>query len=131
MGRSIKSGNVTRADGWRTTASRWLPTSAIWHTAPHRQRFFPETLEGLGPDERHQWAKACRRSAARHGYSTDSQVTRWVALFACLGANFPHGDTHAPYQAILEKRFMSPEERLDDLLAELPRQLIRNMESAV
>ncbi|AAO57317.1 MULTISPECIES: DUF4123 domain-containing protein [Pseudomonas] len=123
---------------WLTLGSRQLDTLCQAqqerfdrHLLDHCQRFFPETLEGLGPDERHQWAKACRKSAARHGYSTDSQVTRWVALFACLGANFPHGDTHAPYQVILEKRFMSPEERLDELLAELPRQLIRNMESAV
>ncbi|RMO98434.1 hypothetical protein ALQ33_02761 [Pseudomonas syringae pv. philadelphi] len=101
------------------------------HLLDHCQRFFPEALEGLGPDERHQWAQACRKSAARHGYSTDSQVTRWVALFACLGESFPYGNTHAPYQRILEEPFISPEQRLDNLLAELPRRLIRNMESAV
>ncbi|KIQ37857.1 DUF4123 domain-containing protein [Pseudomonas viridiflava] len=101
------------------------------HLLDHCQRYFPSALEGLDTKQRCQWAEGCRRNAERHGYTTDNQITRWVALYAALGENFPDGHEHAAYQSIIGDRFLSPELRMDNLLVELARQIILSKESGV
>lgn len=101
------------------------------HLLDHCQRYFPNALEGLDTKQRFQWAEDCRTNAERHGYRTDNQITRWVALYAALGETFPEGDEHAAFRRIIGDQFLSPELRMDNLLAELARQIILRKESEV
>lgn len=95
------------------------------HLVEHCQRYFPFALAGKDDAAQQAWAKACRLSAARHGYSTDEQVTRWVSLYAHLGPDFPAAPAHQSYRQILESPGSSPQQRLDALLDELTLQLTR------
>lgn len=94
----------------------------------HCQRYFPRRLQGLDLAAQQQWAAACQRSAARYGYSAADEVMRWVSFFAVLGDEFPDAANHAAYRQILNEKEVSPAQRLDNLMAELQRQLLTDKE---
>jgi len=87
----------------------------------HVQRYFPDCLAHLNPAQQHIWAASCRESAAAHGYSTPVEVSRWSALVSALGTGFPQEPEHQPYQQILQRSELNPEQRLEALLVELHR----------
>ncbi len=98
------------------------------HLIEHCQRYFPNALKGLDSPAQYAWAKACRDSAKRHGYSTKDEITRWVSLYALLGAHFPDEPVPQAYRKILATRGRSPAQRLDDLIDELTLQWVRRLE---
>lgn len=90
----------------------------------HLRLHYPECLEGLNADQQQQWATQCRHNAAKYGYSSAKDVSRWASLCAELSNNFPQAPEHAPYRQLLEQRGQLPEQRLDNLITELHRQLL-------
>lgn len=90
----------------------------------HCQRYFPRRLQGLDLAAQQQWAAACERSAARHGYSAADEVTDWVTFHAVLGDEFPNAVDHAVYRQILNEKGVLPAQRLENLSAELQRQSV-------
>ncbi|BAP40715.1 DUF4123 domain-containing protein [Pseudomonas sp. 21LCFQ02] len=133
----------TAADSQRYQPKPWLHLSAEQldvlgqvqrqqfdqHLIDHCRRYFPFALAGMDTTAHRAWAKACRLSAARHGYGTDDQVTRWVSLYAHLGPDFPAAPAHQAYRQILEAPSSSPQQRLDALLEELTLQLTRTAQA--
>jgi hypothetical protein len=91
----------------------------------HLQQHYPECLSGLDALQQQQWAAQCRHGAARYGYSAAADVTRWASLCAELGSDFPQALEHAAYRQLLEQRGPLPAQRLDNLITELHRQLLR------
>ncbi|PSS45049.1 DUF4123 domain-containing protein [Pseudomonas sp. BBP2017] len=94
----------------------------------HCQQHFPQRLQGAEPAAQQQWASACQRSAERHGYSAADQVIHWANLHAVLGDEFPDAAEHAVYRLILDQKEVLPAQRLDNLNAELQRQLLTDKE---
>ena len=90
----------------------------------HCQRYFPASLQGLAPAAREQWAQGCQHNAARQGDSAEDEVMSWVGLYACLGETFPDAPNHDVFRQLLAERDASPQQRLDNVLDELIRQLI-------
>ncbi len=141
-GSDLLISNINPASGQRYTTVPWLRLSATQleqlsearyrqfdqHLIEHCQRYFPHVLQGLDRPAQYAWAKACQDSARRHGYSTKNEITRWVSLYALLGANFPDEPTHQPYRQILQAQGRSPAQRLDDLIDELTLQRVRSLE---
>ena len=96
----------------------------------HCQRYFPQCLHGVQAQAQQQWAQDCQRSAARHGYSAEDEVMCWIGLYAYYGEAFAEGEGHEVYRQLLAARNVTPQQRLDDLLGELTRQLITGEVSA-
>ena len=96
----------------------------------HCQRYFPQCLQGVEAQAQQQWAQDCQRNAARHGYSAEDEVMCWIGLYAYFGEAFPEGDDHEVYRQLLAARNVTPQQRLDDVLGELTRQLITGEVSA-
>ena len=94
----------------------------------HCRHYFPQRLQGLDATAQQQWATACQRNAERHGYSAIDQVTRWANFHAVLGDEFPNAAGHAVYRHILDDKAALPTQRLDNLSAELHRQLLTDKE---
>lgn len=97
------------------------------HLVRHCRRYFPFALADMDDPAQQAWARACRLSAARHGYNCDEQIIRWASLHAHLGPDFPAGPAHQPYRQILATPGTSPRQRLDALLDELTLQLARTV----
>lgn len=97
----------------------------------HLQHFFPESIQGMDAAARQQFAAQCRQSAARYGYSAADEVTRWAGLLVELGGDFPQAPEHDTYRQLLEQRGPLPAQRLDNLIAELQRQLLRTDKESV
>ena len=91
----------------------------------HLRQHYPKCLDGLDVPQQQQWAAQCRHGAARYGYSSAADVTRWASLCAELGNDFPQAPEHAAYRQLLEQRGQLPAQRLDNLITELHRQLLR------
>ena len=89
----------------------------------HLQRYYPESLNSLDTQGQQQWVSECRASAARYGYSRAVDVSRWAGLVAQLGRDFPTAAQHETYRLLLEQKGTLPEQRLDNLINELQRQL--------
>jgi hypothetical protein len=94
----------------------------------HCQQHFPECLQGLDLAACRRWAANCQGNAERHGYGTADEVTRWASFHAVLGENFPDAPEHAVYRQMLNEPKLSPEQRLDNLCAELQRQPLSEKE---
>ena len=90
----------------------------------HCQQHFPQCLQGLDQAEQQQWVTSCQLSAERQGYGAADEVTRWASFHALLGNDFPDAPGHAVYRQILTEPGVLPEQRLDNLSAELERQLL-------
>ncbi|MNN11843.1 hypothetical protein D3C81_1248180 [compost metagenome] len=90
----------------------------------HCQLHVPQRLQGLAPAAQQQWASACQHSAERQGYSTADQIMRWANFHAVLGDDFPNAADHTVYRQILDEKEVLPTQRLDNLSAELHRQLL-------
>ncbi len=84
----------------------------------HCEVFFPQALSGLNSAARQQWANACRQHAARHGYSSEADVARWISLYVTQGPQFPEKMRQRRYREILNDWRTPPAVRLDQLLAE-------------
>lgn len=97
----------------------------------HCQEHFPHTLHGLDDAAQQQWAAQCQRSAGLHGYGAIGDVARWASFHAVLGDDFPDASGHAVYRQLLNEPGVLPEQRLDDLSAELQRQLLTDKERLV
>ncbi|MHC8374839.1 DUF4123 domain-containing protein [Pseudomonas sp. MDT1-16] len=95
----------------------------------HCQQYFPECLQGLDAFALQQWASHCQHSAERHGYSAIDEVLLWARFHAALGTDFPDAPDHAAYRRMLAEPGVSPEQRLDNLNAELTRQQLTGKES--
>jgi hypothetical protein len=63
--------------------------------------------------------------------SAIDEVLRWARFHAVLGTDFPDAPAHAAYRSLLAEHGVSPEQRLDNLKAELMRQQLTNKESCV
>lgn len=94
----------------------------------HCQQYVPLRLQGLDLAAQQQWALDCQCSAERHGYSAVDHVTCWANLRAVLGDEFPNAADHAVYRRILDEKGVLPAQRLDNLSAELQRQLLTEKE---
>jgi hypothetical protein len=94
----------------------------------HCQQHFPQCLQGLDLAACRRWAANCQGNAERHGYGTADEVTRWASFHAVLGENFPDAPEHAVYRQMLNEPQLSPEQRLDNLCAELQRQPLSEKE---
>lgn len=133
---SLKRESLEQA-GERYGKTPWLSFSAqeLEHLSQSkRQRFwrqmvehclahFPECLQGVAPSACQQWAIDCSNSAERQGYSAEDEILRWIALYGCLGKTFPDAPEHDVYRQLLAERSVLPGQRLDNLLAELSRQI--------
>ena len=97
----------------------------------HCQQHFSEYLQGLNACALQQWASHCQHTAGRHGYSAIDEVLLWTRFQAVLGTDFPDAPAHAVYRSMLTEHGGSPEQRLDNLEAELTRQLLTDKESCV
>lgn len=97
----------------------------------HCQQHFPECLQGLDASALQQWASHCLHSAARYGYSAIDDVLRWSHFHAALGTDFPDAPDHATYREVLAEHGVSPEQRLENLNAELTRHLLTDKESSL
>ncbi|MFJ7795344.1 DUF4123 domain-containing protein [Pseudomonas sp. NPDC096950] len=97
----------------------------------HCQQHFSECLQGLDDLALQQWASHCQHSAGRHGYSAIGEVLLWARFHAALGTNFPDAPTHAAYREMLAEPGVSPKQRLENLNAELTRQLLTDKEFCV
>ncbi|TDF82304.1 DUF4123 domain-containing protein [Pseudomonas sp. H9] len=94
----------------------------------HCQQYVPERLQGLDSEAQQLWALDCQRSAERHGFSAVDHVMRWANVYAVLGDEFPDAASHAVYRQILDDKGALPEQRLNNLSAELRRQLFTTKE---
>lgn len=94
----------------------------------HGQHYFCEHLRGLDALALQQWATQCQHSAQRHGYSAIDEVLLWARFHAVLGADFPDAPAHAAYRRLLAEPAVSPGQRLENLNAELTRQLLSDKE---
>lgn len=97
----------------------------------HLHRFYPELLQHMDVVVQQRFAALCRQSAARYGYSAADEVTRWAGLMIELGSDFPQAPEHEIYQQLLEQRGPLPAQHLDNLIAELQRQLLRTDKESV
>jgi hypothetical protein len=97
----------------------------------HGQQYFPERLPGLDAFALQQWASQCQHRAGRHGYSAIDEVLLWARFHAVLGPDFPDAPDHAVYRRMLAEPGVSPEQRLNNLNAELTRQQFTDKESCV
>lgn len=95
----------------------WL--QMVEHCLTH----FPECLQGADSSARQQWAIDCCASAERQGYSAEDEIMRWIALYGYLGKTFPAAPEHDVYHQLLAERNVLPGQRLENLLAELNRQI--------
>ncbi|SER84798.1 protein of unknown function [Pseudomonas sp. NFACC02] len=91
----------------------------------HVRTYFPECLAAKTLAEQREWAASCREGAARYGYSTPSEVARWAALVATHGTAFPQAPEHQIYRDILQHPTLNATQRMDALLVELHRHLLR------
>jgi hypothetical protein len=87
----------------------------------HVRTYFPECLTQCSTAEQLAWAAACREGAARYGYSSPSEVTRWAALVAAHGTAFAQAPEHQVYRDLLQQPSLNATQRLDALLEELHR----------
>jgi len=87
----------------------------------HVRTYFPECLTQRSTAEQLAWAAACREGAARYGYSSPSEVTRWAALVAAHGTAFAQAPEHQVYRNLLQQPSLNATQRLDALLEELHR----------
>lgn len=97
----------------------------------HVQAFYPDCLLNLDAGAQRTWAASCRASAAHYGYSSSADVTRWASLLAELGSDFPNGPGHEAYRSLLAQSGSLPAQRLDNLINELQRQLLRTDKESV
>ncbi|WP_339437858.1 DUF4123 domain-containing protein [Pseudomonas sp. EA_15y_Pfl1_P104] len=97
----------------------------------HCQQHFPQCLQGLDHAAQQQWVTTCQLSAERQGYAAADEVTRWASFHALLGNDFPDAPGHAVYRQILTEPGVLPEQRLDNLSAELKRQQLTDKELSV
>jgi hypothetical protein len=97
----------------------------------HCQQHFPQCLQGLDHAAQQQWVTACQLSAERQGYCAADEITRWASFHALLGNDFPDAPGHAVYRQILTEPGVLPEQRLDNLSAELKRQQLTDKELSV
>ena len=88
----------------------------------HLGTHFPSELNHLDEPQRSQLARLCRESAARYGYSSADEVTRWSSLLVVLGDDFPQAPEHARYRELLAQPGRLPAQRLDDVLLEAANQ---------
>ncbi|MHC8348430.1 DUF4123 domain-containing protein [Pseudomonas sp. RT4P38] len=95
----------------------------------HCQQYFSEYLQGLDDFALQQWASHCQHTAERYGYSAIDEVLLWARFHAALGTDFPDAPDHAAYRRMLAEPGVSPEQRLDNLNAELTRQQLTGKES--
>lgn len=94
----------------------------------HCQQYFCEYIQGLDASALQQWAMQCQHSAARHGFSAIDEVLLWARLHAVLGSEFPDAPAHAAYRDLLAEPGVSPKQRLENLNAELTRELLARKE---
>ncbi|MBV7515841.1 DUF4123 domain-containing protein [Pseudomonas sp. PDM25] len=99
-----------------------------WQLIEYCQHHFPQRLQGLDGAGQQQWAASCQRSADRHGYSAVDEVMRWVNLYAVLGDDFPDAPDQASYRQLLGEKGVLPEQRLNNLSAELQRHQLAQKE---
>jgi len=97
----------------------------------HCQQYFSEYLQGPDAFALQQWASQCQHRAGCHGYSAIDEVLLWARFHAVLGTDFPDAPDHAAYRSILAEPGVSPEQRLDNLNAELTRQQLTDKESHI
>ncbi|WP_312243381.1 DUF4123 domain-containing protein [Stutzerimonas nitrititolerans] len=97
----------------------------------HLQRFYPESLQSMDAAAQQQFAALCRQSAGRYGYTAADEVARWAGLLIELGGDFPQAPEQHSYRQLLEQRGPLPAQRLDNLIAELQRQLLRTDKESV
>ncbi|WPN48949.1 DUF4123 domain-containing protein [Pseudomonas sp. P8_241] len=97
----------------------------------HSQQHFPQSLQGLDHAAQQQWAASCQRSAERQGYGAADEVMCWAKFHAVLGEDFPCAPGHGVYRQILAEAGVLPEQRLENLNAELTRQLLTDKEFSV
>lgn len=84
----------------------------------HLSTNFPDELSHLDESRRSQLARLCRESAARYGYSSADEVTRWSSLLLVFGGDFPEAPEHSRYRELLAQPGRLPAQRLDDVLLE-------------
>ena len=97
----------------------------------HGQQYFPDCLQGLDASALQQWASQCQHRAGRHGYGAIDEVLLWARFHAELGPDFPDAPAHVAYRSMWAEPGVSPEQRLDNLNAELTRQQLTDKESCV
>jgi hypothetical protein len=97
----------------------------------HVKDFYPACLHDLDAAAQRQWLANCRASAAYYGYSGSADVTRWASLLAELGSDFPKAPDHEIYRALLAQSGRLPAQRLDSLINELQRQMLRTYKESV
>ena len=97
----------------------------------HVQEFYPDCLHNLDANAQRAWVVNCRASAAQYGYCSAAAVTRWATLLAELGSDFPNAPDHEAYRTLLAQSGRLPAQRLDDLINELQRQLLRTDKESV
>jgi hypothetical protein len=97
----------------------------------HVQEFYPACLYNLDANGQRAWAANCRASAAQYGYCSAADVTRWATLLAELGGDFPNAPDHEVYRTLLAQPGRLPAQRLDNLINELQRQLLRTDKESV
>lgn len=97
----------------------------------HVQAFYPDCLHNLDADGQRAWVVSCRASASQYGYYSGAAVARWAGLLAELGDDFPNAPEHGAYRDLLAQPESLPEQRLDNLINELQRQLLRTDKESV
>lgn len=97
----------------------------------HVQEFYPDCLHNLDANGQRAWAANCLASAAQYGYCSAADVTRWATLLAELGSGFPNAPDHGAYRTLLAQPGSLPAQRLDSLINELQRQLLRTDKESV
>ncbi|MEB0048834.1 MULTISPECIES: DUF4123 domain-containing protein [unclassified Pseudomonas] len=108
-----------------TTQRRCVTQQLIEHCQQH----FCEYAQGLDASTLQQWAERCQDNAGRHGYGAIDEVLLWARFQVALGTDFPDDSAHAVYRQLLAEAGVSPNQRLENLDAELTRQLLSDTES--
>ena len=97
----------------------------------HAQQYFPQCVQGMAPAAQQQWATHCQHRAQQYGFSAVNEVFLWARFHAELGAEFPEDASHARYRQLLAEPGVSPEQRLNNMNAELTHQLLTHKEFSV
>lgn len=108
---SLSADQLDRLNGAKRAA---FDERLLQHLSAH----FPNELSHLDESRRSQLARLCRESAARYGYSSADEVTRWSSLLLVLGGDFPEAPEHSRYRELLAQSGRLPAQRLDDVLLE-------------
>lgn len=108
---SLNADQLDRLNGAKQTA---FDERLLKHLSMH----FPDELSLLDEAQRSQLARLCRESAARYGYSSADEVTRWSSLLLVFGGDFPQAPEHSRYRELLNQPGRLPAQRLDDVMLE-------------